>query len=411
MVIEKKTSNRFIWAVAILALVGLFFVVRSATRAKLPIRIAQVQQGSLIKTLSTNGRVEPQVNFEAHALSPGTVRAVYAHEGDLVARGKLLLVLDDTDARAHLATAVAAVRAAQAGYDAISRGGTQEERLSLSGELTRAEAEREQANRDVVTIQKLVGTGAAAPSELNAAKERLALADTNIKLLQQRQTSRYAPIDMSHARAELADAQAAQAAAQTVVSAANVRAPFAGTVYSLPVSPTEFVQQGDKLLQMADLSHVQVRAYFDEPEIGTLQNGQPIKIQWAAKPDLTWHGHIIRIPSTIIGYGTRNVGEVLVQVDDANGALLPNTNVTVTVTVNSVARALTVPREALHTDAGKDYVYTVGRDKLKRQNVQVGAINLTQVQVLSGLQEGETVALGTTNGQPLTDGVPIRIVE
>lgn len=411
MVIERKTSNRFIWAVALLVLTGIFFVVRSATRARLPIRVAQVQEGSLIKTLSTNGRVEPQVNFEAHALSPGIVRAVYAHEGDLVPQGKLLLLLDDTDARARLATALAAVRAAQANNDAMSRGGTQEERLSLGGELTRAQSERDQASLSLGAIQRLVATGAAAPSEFNAAKQRVALADTNIKLLQQRQTSRYAPVDMEHAHAELTDAQAAYAAAQTIVNAANVRAPFAGTVYSLPVSATEFVQQGDKLLQMANLSRVQVRAYFDEPEIGNLHVGQPIRIQWAAKPDLAWHGSIVRIPSTIIGYGTRNVGEVLVQVDDANGALLPNTNVTVTVTVNSVARALTVPREALHTDAGKDYVYIVSNDKLTRNSVHVGAINLTQVQVLSGLEEGQKVALGTTNGQPITDGVPIRIVE
>jgi HlyD family secretion protein len=411
MVIEKKTGNRLIWAVALLVLAGIFFLVRSATRARLPIRVAQVQQGSLIKTLSTNGRVEPQVNFEAHALAPGIVRAVYAHEGDVVRQGKLLLVLDDSDARSRLATALAAVRAAQANNDAMSRGGTQEERLSLGGELARAQAEGEQATRDLAAIQRLVSTGAAAPSELNAAKQRVALADTNFKLLQQRQTSRYAPMDMEHARAELTDAQAAYAAAQTIVNAANVRAPFAGTVYSLPVSATEFVQQGDKLLQIADLSRVQVRAYFDEPEIGNLHDGQEIVIQWAAKPDLQWHGHIVRVPSTIIAYGTRNVGEVLVQVDDAKGALLPNTNVTVTVTVNSVASALTVPREAFHTEAGKDYVYIVSKDKLQRDGVQVGAINLTQVQIRSGLEEGATVALGTTNGQPITDGVPIRIVE
>jgi HlyD family secretion protein len=43
--------------------------------------------------------------------------------------------------------------------------------------------------------------------------------------------------------------------------------------------------------------------------------------------------------------------------------------------------------------------------------VQVGAINLTLVQIVSGLGEHTVVALGTTNGQPLTEGVPIRIVD
>lgn len=411
MVIERKTSNRLIWIVAILFLIGVFFAVRSATRARLPVRVAEVQSGSLIKTLSTNGRVEPQDNYEAHALAPGTVKGVYVHEGDRAPQGKLLLSLDDTDARARVAAARTALTAAQANLDAMTHGGTQEERLSSAGDLSRLETERDQASRDVATVQRLISTGAASPSELNAAKQRVTQAETNIKLLQQRQTSRYAPIDMEHARAQLADAETAYAAAQAVVNSENVRAPFSGTVYSLPIAKTDYVQQGDKLLQMANLSRVQVRAYFDEPEIGTLEPGQPITIQWAAKPEVAWHGHIIRIPSTIIGYGTRNVGEVLVQVDDANESLLPNTNVTVTVTVKSVSSALTVPREALHTDAGKDYVYTVAKDKLVRSNVRVGAINLTQVQILSGLKEQQLVALGTTNGQPIADGVPIRIVE
>lgn len=411
MVINKKTGNRFIWTVAALVLIGVFFVVRSTTRTRLPIRVAQVQQGSLIKSLATNGRVEPAVNYEAHALAPSIVKALYVHEGDRVPQGKLLLTLDDTEARSRVASAQAAIKAAQANFDAMTRGGTQEERLSLTGDLGRLRVQRDQAAQDLAALQGLVATGASSPAEVTAARQRLAQADTSIKLIEQRQSSRYAPLDLEHAKAELADAQASYAAAEAVVAAANVRAPFAGTVYSVPVAITEFVQQGDKLLQMADLSRVQIRAYFDEPEIGTLEVGQPIRIEWPAKPDQSWHGHIVRVPSTIVSYGTRFVGEAMIQVDDANSTLLPNIDVTVTVTVNSVSSALTVPREALHTDAGKDYVYTVAGTRLKRNNVRVGAINLTQVQILSGLSNGQTVALGTTNGQPITDGIPIRIME
>ena len=62
-----------------------------------------------------------------------------------------------------------------------------------------------------------------------------------------------------------------------MVADSNVRAPFAGTVYSLPVSVSEYVSPGDLLLQMADLTKLQVRAYFDEPELGlsTQANRQP----------------------------------------------------------------------------------------------------------------------------------------
>src|ERR1700728_1388455 len=116
------------------------------------------------------------------------------------------------------------------------------------------------------------------------------------------------------------------------------------------------MEAGRARLHAADLSKLQVRAYFDEPEIGDLKLNDPVSIDWAAKPDLKFHGHIIRLPSTIMTYGTRNVGEVLVSVDDSNGILLPNTNVTVTVITNQVHHALTVPREALHIESGRDYV-------------------------------------------------------
>ncbi len=141
---------------------------------------------------------------------------------------------------------------------------------------------------------------------------------------------------------------------------------IAGTIYSLNVNATEFAEQGKLLLQMADLHQERVRAYFDEPEIGKLAVGQPILIKWDAKPGKVWHGHIERTPITVITYGTRNVGEVLIHIDDVDGQLLPETNVTVTVTTSSQANALSIPREALRSENGKTYVYKIDGDELKK---------------------------------------------
>jgi HlyD family secretion protein len=115
------------------------------------------------------------------------------------------------------------------------------------------------------------------------------------------------------------------------------------------------------------------------------------------------------MPSTIITYGTRNVGEVLLSVDDADGKLLPNTNVRVTVTEQSLDHVLTIPREALHSEGGKDYVYLLHGNMLRRKPVTKGALNLTQVQIVDGLKENDTVALSTTNGETLAEGVPVHI--
>ena len=93
------------------------------------------------------------------------------------------------------------------------------------------------------------------------------------------------------------------------------------TVYALPVTRYSYIEPGRRSWKMADLSKLQVRAYFDEPEIGDLQLNNPVSIVWDAKPDMKFHGRITRLPSNIITYGTRNVGEVLVSVEDSNGVL------------------------------------------------------------------------------------------
>jgi HlyD family secretion protein len=399
-----------LWSLAAALLIIVFFAVRRLTREELPLRVAQATMQDLITTDSTNGKVEPQHNFEAHAPAPATVKHLYVRAGERVPKGKLLLSLDDADAVAHSASALATLRGAEASYQAAEGGGTLEERTSLAGELAKARMDRDQAQGDLDALKKLASQGAAAPSEVTSAQQRLDLANSSLSTLEKKQTARYSPADLVHSKADLAQAQAAYSAANIVVADSNVRAPFPGTVYSLPVSVSEYVSPGALLLQMADLSKLQVRAYFDEPELGALHTGQPATIVWDAQPNRIWHGRILSMPSTIINFqNTRNVGEVLLSVDDANGELLPNTNVKVTVTEQRLDHVLTIPREALHSEAGKDYVYLLHGKVLRRQQVSAGARNLTQVQIVRGLAENAIVALGTTNGEPLAERVPVHI--
>jgi HlyD family secretion protein len=400
-----------IWTATIIAIVLIFYVVHLMTRGSLPIRVANATVGNLTNTVSTNGKVEPQVNYEAHAPFSGVIETLNVHEGERVSAGQLLLAMDDTEARSRLATAQAALKGAQASYQAAKNGGTQEERNSLKGEIAKAQIDHDQAQQNLKTLQSLQASGAASPSEVNAAQTRLAADTSTIQVLQQRLTDRYGTDYVAHAQATLADAQAGYDAALDALHHAIVHAPFAGTVYSVPVSRTEYVNQGDRLLSLADLSKLQVRGYFDEPEIGRLQTGQAVTIVWDARPAETWHGHISRLPSTIITYGTRNVGEVVITIDDADDALLPDTNVRVTVTVATVSNVLIVPRDALHIERGSPFVYRKQGNSLERAKVTIGQLNLTDVQITSGLKAGDVVALGTTNAQPLSEGVPVKVVQ
>jgi len=319
--------------------------------------------------------------------------------------------MDDADTVAKIATANAALHSAEATLHDVDQGGSQDERIGFSGDLSRAQQQQQQASNDLAALKALQQKGAASGSEVASAEQRLLTAQSSVKGLETRSTQRYSATDHSRAQAQLADAKASLAAAQAAYANDNIRAPFAGTVYSIPVSNYDFVPAGENLLDLADLNRIQVRAYFDEPEIGKLAAGQPVKIVWDAKPTQTWHGHISRAPTTVITYGTRNVGECIITVDDARGDLLPNTNVVVTVTTSQRFNVLSVPREALHTEGG-DFVFRVVDNRLVRTPVQVGVgVNLTRVEILSGLTEKDTVALSAVNNRELTNGLPVKIVE
>jgi HlyD family secretion protein len=408
---RKRISSSVLWIAAAIALVVIFFGVRRMTREKLPLRVAETQVQDLVKPSSTNGRVEPQLTFEAHAPEASIVKEVLVHVGDRVHAGQLLVTLDDSNARAKLAAATAALRSAQAGYQTVEAGGSHQEQLALASNIAKAQIDRDQAARDLDAIQKLAAKGAAAPSEVVQAQTRVEIAQASLHSLEEQKKKPFAPVELTRAQSTVEEAEAARAAASQVIEQSNVHAPFAGTVFSLPVSRFSYIEPGAEILQLADLSRLQVHAYFDEPEIGDLQLNNPVTIVWDAKPNLKFHGHIIRLPSSIIDYGTRRVGEVLISIDDSNGVLLPNISVVVTVVTQEVRNALTVPREALHIEGGRDYVYVVTGDTLRRALVSVGALNLTSVQILSGLKEHTVVALGTTNGAPISEGVPIRIVD
>ncbi len=406
----NQSARVWFWRGAAVVVVVVFLLARYLLRDQLPVRAVEVQHQLLVNTVSTNGRIEPESNFQFYSPLSTTVKAVYVQPGDHVKTGKLLLQLDDTEARASLANAESGVKAAQAALNTILHNGSQQEQTSAAAEVAHDKLERDEAQQQVNALTRLVSTGAASASEAAAARNRLQAAEESLKAAEQNAESRYSAADRSRAQAALDDAEAGLAAARKVEGQTAIRAPLPGTVYSVDVRPTELAEQGKLLLEMADLSHERVRAYFDEPEIGRLQVGQKIAIKWDAMPGREWHGHIVRTPIAVIIYGTRNVGEVLATIDDPDEGLLPNTNVTVTVTLASEPNALIVPRDALHSESGNYYVYKVVHNGLKRTPVTIGAPTLTQVPILTGLNEGDWVATMTTNGLPLQEGIPIKVV-
>jgi len=378
----------------------------------LPIRAVTVERSSIRSVVSTNGKIEPAQNFEAHAPVNTTVRKLYVREGDRVKKGQLLLQLDDAEARSQAARAQAELKGAQANVQAVHQGGSQEEVITLQAQITKARSARDTAERNVDAFKRLQEEGAASAGEVRDAQNALQRSQADYDLLMQKQKDRYSKPEVEHVTAQDSEAQAAYDAAQDILHKSNIVAPFDGVVYALPVKQGAYVQAGDLLLQEADLSKVLVRAYVDEPDIGRLVPGQKTEVTWDALPGRIWSGAVTNLPSTVKLHGTRNVGEMVSLLDNSDFRLLPNINVNVTIVTSQHDNVLTMPREALRLDDSKPYVYQVIENKLRRRDVSVGASNLKKDEVSDGLSDNALVALNTTvTNKSLHDGSPVKVVQ
>lgn len=394
---------------AAIVILGAFVSLR---RGEVPIRAELATRGPIASTITTNGKIEPLDNFEAHAAAPSTVKRVLVHEGDRVKRGQLLLQLDDAEARAQAAKAQAQLKASEADLQAVKSGGTHEEVLTTGSDLVKGRAERDAAQRNRDAMRRLQERGAASPAEVDAAQARLQTAQAQLSVLEQKAGGgRYSKSEVARVHAQADEAEAAYQAAQEFLRNANVTAPRDGIVYSLPARTGAFVNTGDLLVQLADLHTVQVRAFVDEPDIGRLATDQQVNITWEGQPGRTWEGKVTRVPSTVLVHGTRTVGEVTCAVNNQDLKLLPNINVNVTITTARRDHTLLVPREAVHQHDSKKFVYEVIKGELRRRYVDTGVSDLTRIEITSGLGDKAVVALGSVRGQVLKDGMDVRVVQ
>lgn len=401
------------WIVTTIAIVAAVILLASfmSREPAVPVRTVNAQRGTIRSVVSTNGKVEPLQNFEAHAPVGTTVKKILVREGDQVKKGQLLAQLDDAQARSQAARAQAQVLAAEADLSAIQKGGNREEVLTLESQITKARTDRDTAQRNLDALRRLREQGAASPGEIKNAEDQLKRANADLDLLLQKQKNRYSQPEISRVEGQKSEAQAAYSATEDLLSQLNIRAPFEGIVYSLPVQQGAYLNPGDLVLEEADLSKVRVRAFVDEPDVGRLAPGDKIEVTWDALPERTWEGAVSVIPAVIKLHGSRNVGETTCVVDNKDFKLLPNVNVGVTIITAEHRNVLTVPREAIHQDDnGKAYVYQIVNNELQRRYVQTSISNLTKVEVTGGLPENAVIALGPTNSKPLRNGLAVKVV-
>lgn len=405
----KPSGRGRLWIVVVFVVVAL--VVLLSRKGPIHVRTTHVERGPIRSLISTNGKVEPIRNFEAHSPIATTVKRILAKEGDHVRKGQLLLQLDDADIRSQMARATAQLKTAQAGESALRAGGIQEEVLTTEAQLTKARSTRDAAQRNLDSMQRLAQQGAASSAEVRQAQDALDRAQADLNLLEQKKRKRYSDPEAAKVEASVGEAREAYAAAADALAKSNVRAPFDGIVYALPAKQASYVQTGDLLLEEADLTKVLVRTYVDEPDIARLAPGQKIEITWDAIPGRLWNGNLDSVPSTIKRNSARNVGEVTCVLDNRDLKLLPNVNVGVSIVIAQHENVLTVLREAVHMDDSKPYVFEVVDGTLKRRDLDVSLQNLTRVEVAHGISENAVIALSSQDPRPLADGASVKAIE
>jgi len=396
---DRKLRNRALILLGFAAIIAFALVRLSGRQPVAKIAATRPVRQNIVASVSSNGKVEPISPYTVRAQLDTFVEKVHAAEGQNVKKGQLLLELNVKDAAAQLAEAQSKLVRAQDDLRAAKAGGRSDEAARVSGDLAKAQAERDRLLHNRGALQRLLAQGATTKDEVAANELALAKADADVEKLTaaKAEFTRQVGLDATRAEYAVRQAQSDIAALEEKVRQGRISAPADGTLYSLPVKTGDYVKVGDLLAEMADLHKVQVRAFVDEPEMGALEPGLPVKIKWDALPNRSWQGKTEMVPKQVVPRGSRSVGELLCSVDNKDLELLPNTNVNVTITLKERTNVVTVPRGAVETEGGKSYVFVVrqgvGNAVLDKQQIQVGIADATSFEVVSGLQGKETVAL------------------
>jgi len=145
-----------------------------------------------------------------------------------------------------------------------------------------------------------------------------------------------------------------------------------------------------------------VTVYVDEPDLEKVRKGEPVLITWDAMSGRQWKGTVDRLPTQVVPLGTRQVGEVGCVIENPDRDLLPNANITADIESTEVPNALALPKEAIRRQGPEIGVYLLQGDHITWRKIGLGVSSYTKSQVVSGLNEGDAVALPTE--KPLKNG-------
>ena len=414
---DRRLRNRILLYLLLAGALAYVGIALSGRKPVAKISAVTPMRENLVQSISSNGKVEPIEPFVMRAQLDTFVEKVHAKEGQPIKKGQLLLELNVKDALAQLSEAQAKLLRAQDDLRAAKAGGRTDDAARVAGDLAKMQAERDRLQKNHDALLRLIAQQAASQDELAANDLALMKAQAEVTRLAatKQEFDRGVKLDAGRAALQVEQAQHEVAALGDKTRNGWIVAPADGTLYSLPVKAGDYVKLGDLLAEMADLHKIRVRAFIDEPELGVLQPNEPVIITWDALPNRSWAGKTEIIPKQVVARQARSVGELLCSVNNDKLELLPNINVNVRINSRERLGVLAVPRGAVQAQGGRRYVFVVkekqlgvGKSRLEKREIHVGIADATSYEVVSGLQEGEMVAL--PGDVDLRDGMDVIVV-
>ncbi len=365
---DRKLRNRIVLYLLLAGALAYAGVELSGRKPVPKISAVAPMRENLVSSISSNGKVEPISPFVMRAQLDTFVEKVRVAEGQTVKKGQVILELDVKDAAARLAEAKAKLLKAEDDLRAAKTGGKIDEAAKVTGDLAKAQAERDRFQKNNEVLQRLIAQQAATQDELAANDLSLIKAQAEVTRLSaaKQEFDRNVKLDTGQTMLRVQQIQDDVAVLEEKVRQGRITAPADGTLYSLgrsadstPLKAGDYVKLGDLLAEMADLHKVRVRAFIDEPELGALEANEPVKITWDALPSRSWVGKTENIPKQVVARQTRSVGELLCSVNNDKLELLPNINVNVRINSRERIGVLSVPRGAVEADGGRRYVFVL----------------------------------------------------
>jgi HlyD family secretion protein len=298
-------------------LTSLLLVACSAEENRGPVYdSAGVERRTLEVAVSSAGIVEPLATVEVKSKASGEVLELLVATGDMVEEGTLMVRIDPRTVRNRLDQSDAELKAALSRREIAQTQKRRVESLQANGTLTQADLEQ-------------------------------------------------AVLDLANAEAQVVTSRVSVENARIAVDDTDVRAPVSGTIIVKPVekgqvisSPTQDFSGGTLLMQMADLSEVQIRSLVDETDIGKIRPGMSATVSVAAYPNQPFPGEVVKIEPQAVVEQNVTMFAVLVSIKNPDGLLMPGMNAEVEVSIARSDDALTIPVMALRTN--RDLESTAG---------------------------------------------------